>query len=91
MNRSDKHRKKFQYIVQHILEGKKNLEVYDKEDINDRCRDVTAMKLFKGGSNDRIYCKETKAGEGVFVVVTARLHEKRRLKKTQNAKSQKSK
>jgi len=78
---SPKHIKKYKHIIRHILEGLKNTDLYDKENINEQCRDVTAMKFFKGGSNDRIYCKEVKTDEGVFVVVAARLHEKKKSQK----------
>jgi len=81
LNRSPKHRKKFQYIARLILEGIRNTETYDRENINDRCKDVTAMKFFKGNSNDRIYCKEVRSRRGVFVVVAAVLHEKKKSQK----------
>ena len=81
LNRSAKHRKKFQYIAQLILEGIRNTETYDRENINDRCKDVTAMKFFKGNSNDRIYCKEVRSPHGVFVVVAAVLHKKEKSQK----------
>lgn len=84
LTRSEKHKKKFQYLLQHILEGKKNTEIYDKENINEKCRDVTAMKFFKGGSNDRIYCKEISTDEGVFVIVAAQLHERKKSQKNSN-------
>ena len=54
---------------------------YDKEDINQKCKDVTAMKFFKGGSNDRIYCKEIKSEKGRFIVIMAILHEKKKSQK----------
>lgn len=78
---SEARKKKFAYIRHHILNGLRNTEIYDKEDINNHCRDVTAMKFFKGGSNDRIYCKEIKTAEGVFVVVASVLHEKKKSQK----------
>lgn len=87
--RSDKHKKKFQYIAGLLLSNIKNTDVYDKEDINDKCKDITAMKFFKGGSNDRIYCKEVRSGEGCFIVVMAVLHEKKKSQK--NTSKEKSK
>ncbi|WP_462279912.1 hypothetical protein [Salinivirga cyanobacteriivorans] len=79
-----RHLKKFKFITDIILGGHRNTEVYDKENIDDKTKDVTAMKFFKGQENDRIYCKEIKSKEGTFIVVTAVLHEK---KKTQKNKS----
>ena len=87
--RSDKHRKKFKYIAELILSNIKNTDVYDKEDINDKCKDVTAMKFFKGGSNDRIYCKEVRSGEGCFVIIMAILHEKKKSQKNKSKENSK--
>ena len=72
-----RHMKKFKFISDIILGGHKNTEVYDKEDINKKCKDVTAMKFFKGQENDRIYCKEIKSDSGTHIVVTAILHERK--------------
>lgn len=79
--RDNRHQKKFKFISDIILEGHKNSEVYDKENINDKCKDVTAMKFFKGQDNDRIYCKEIHTEEGIFIVVAAILYEKKKTKK----------
>jgi hypothetical protein len=75
---SPRYRKKWLHIVQLILEGHKNTELYDKEEINDKCKDVTAMKFFKGQENDRLYCKEQKTPEGIFIVVTAEIYPKKK-------------
>jgi hypothetical protein len=83
----DRHKKKFKFISEIILGGHKNTELYDKEDINDKCKDVTAMKFFKGQENDRIYCKEIKTSEGIHVVVASILH----LKKKSNSLTSKEK
>lgn len=48
--------KKFDLICRTILAGIRNTELYDKENINTKCKDVTSMK-FKGNLNPRIYCK----------------------------------
>lgn len=61
--------------------GHRNTEVYDKEDINENCKDVTAMKFFKGQENDRIYCKEISDENGTHIVVTAIVHERKKSKK----------
>lgn len=88
LNKDDRHKKKFKFISEIILDGHRNTEVYDKEDINDRCKDVTAMKFFKGQENDRIYCKEIHTQSGIYVVVTAILYEKK--KSTKLTKEQKT-
>ncbi|MDP4226431.1 MAG: hypothetical protein Q8907_08190 [Bacteroidota bacterium] len=75
INRDKRHQGKFRYIVEIILGGYKNTSLYDKEDINEKCKDVTAMKFFKGQENDRIYCKEIHTQQGVFIVVTSILYE----------------
>lgn len=81
IRRSDKHQKKIQYIVGLILNGTRNTEVYDKEDINEKCKNVTAMKLFKGGTNDRIYCKVLGKENNVHIIVAAILYEKKKSEK----------
>jgi len=86
INQSERHRKKWRHIVQLLLEGHKNSELYDKEDINDKCKDITAMKFFKGQENDRIYCKEVSA-EGKYVIVQAVLYLKKKGKKVSKKES----
>lgn len=81
LRRDNRHKKKFQFISEIILGGHKNTDVYDKEDINDRCKEVTAMKFFKGQENDRIYCKEVSSDSGVHIVVAAILHERKKTTK----------
>jgi hypothetical protein len=76
-----RHEKKFRHIVELILNGLRNTELYDKEAINDQAKGVTAMKLFKGQENDRIYCKEFTTAGKTFVVVAAELREKKKSQK----------
>lgn len=78
INRDERHRRKFQYISDIILGGHKNTSVYDKEDISEKCKNVTAMKFFKGQENERIYCKEIHSAKGTFIVITSILHEKKK-------------
>lgn len=73
-----RHNKKFKFIAEIILGGHRNTDLYDKEDINLKCKDVTAMKFFKGQENDRIYCKEISTKEGTFIVVASVLHERKK-------------
>lgn len=81
IRKDDRHKKKFQFISDIILGGHRNTEVYDKEEINKKCKNVTAMKFFKGQDNDRIYCKEIHTIEGTFIVVAAILYEKKKTTK----------
>lgn len=76
----ERHKKKFQFITDIILEGLKNTEVYDKEDIDKKSKGVTAMKFFKGQENDRIYCKEITKENKAFVVIACELHQKKKSK-----------
>lgn len=78
IRQDERHKKKFKFISDIILGGHRNTEVYDKEEINTKCKDVTAMKFFKGQENDRIYCKEIKSDSGTHIVVTAILHERKK-------------
>ncbi|SEF51701.1 hypothetical protein SAMN05421847_0199 [Halpernia humi] len=88
INRDDRHKKKFKFITDLILGKFKNTDLYDKEDIDDSCKDVTVMKFFKGQENDRIYCKEVKSDKGVFVVVAGILHTRKKSQK--NSSKEKS-
>jgi hypothetical protein len=72
------HKKKFNFIVNLVLQRIRNTEVYDKEDINKKSKGVTAMKFFKGQSNDRIYCKEQTIKDRTFVIIMAELLEKKK-------------
>lgn len=78
IKQSPRYQKKWKHIVQLILEGHRNTELYDKEEINEKCKGVTAMKFFKGQENDRIYCKEQNTPEGLFIVVTAEIYAKKK-------------
>lgn len=77
----ERHKKKFKFITDIILGGHKNTEVYDKEIINESCKDVTAMKFFKGQENDRIYCKEVHKSSGSYIIIAAILHERKKSQK----------
>ena len=88
LTRNNRHTKKFKFISDIILGGHKNPNIYDKENINANCKDVTAMKFFKGQENDRIYCKEINTADGTFIVVAAILYENK--KSTKLTKEQKN-
>lgn len=68
-------------IVELILHSHQNSEMYDKQEINDKCRGVTAMKFFLGKKNDRIYCKEQQTNEGLFIIVAAVVYEGKKTRK----------
>ncbi|MDX1828874.1 MAG: hypothetical protein R3342_04930 [Lutibacter sp.] len=75
------HQKKFNHIVGIILNQLRVPDLYDKENINKQVKSVTAMKFFKGGSNDRIYCKEFTQNDKTFTVVAVELFEKKKTQK----------
>lgn len=81
LQKDKRHEKKFKFISEIILGSHRNTDVYDKEEINSKCKDVTAMKFFKGQDNDRIYCKEVHSSEGTFIVVAAILYERKKTTK----------
>lgn len=76
-----RHTKKFRFIIEAILQNLRIPELYSKEEINSSCKGVTAMKLFKGQENDRIYCKEFSVNGKGFIVVCCVLHERKKAKK----------
>lgn len=78
LRQDQRHQKKFKFITDIILGGHKNTELYSKEDINLKYKDVTAMKFFKGQENDRIYCKEIKSGQKKLIIVAAILHKRKK-------------
>lgn len=84
LNKDNRHKKKFKFISDIILGGHKNPAIYDKEEINNKCKDVTAMKFFKGQDNDRIYCKEVHSSSGTHIVVAAILYENKKNTKLNN-------
>lgn len=75
--------KKFDLICRTILAGIRNTELYDKENINNKCKDVTAMK-FKGNLNPRIYCKEVKLRDKTLVIIASELHSSKKNKKNKS-------
>jgi len=80
INQDKRHKNKFRHITHIILEGLRNTELYDKEDIDKKSKGVTAMKFFKGQENDRIYCKEITTENKTFVVIACELHQKKKSK-----------
>lgn len=73
--------KKFRQIRDIVLRGLRVTELYGKEEIDSKSKNVTAMKLFKGGQNIRIYCKEQRSITGMFYVIAAELLPKKKDKK----------
>ena len=78
LNKDERHKKKFRYISELILRGIKNTELYDKENVNKKAKHVTAMKFFKGQENARIYCKEQRINNKLFVVICCELLESKK-------------
>lgn len=79
--RDERHRKKFLFIAEIILRSMKNTEVYDRERINDKANNITAMKFFKGQENDRIYCKEYSGIGKKFIVIAIVLMNRKKSQK----------
>lgn len=73
--------KKFKHVCAIILGGHRNSDLYDKEEINAKCKGVTAMKLMKGKLNPRIYCKEITTGENLRIVICCELLQKKKSQK----------
>jgi len=81
LNKDERHSKKFRYISELILRGIRNTELYDKENVNKKAKHVTAMKFFKGQENARIYCKEQRINNKLFVVICCELLESKKSQK----------
>jgi len=78
LNKDERHKKKFRYISELILRDIRNTELYDKENINKKAKHVTAMKFFKGQENARIYCKEQRINNQLFIIVCCELIESKK-------------
>ncbi|MFW6352404.1 MAG: hypothetical protein ACOC2E_08435 [Bacteroidota bacterium] len=81
LSQDKRHENKFIDICNVILEGLRNTQLYDKENINQKCRDVTAMKFFKGQENARIYCQEVRRKDKTFVIIASELLDRKKTKK----------
>ncbi|QEM08742.1 hypothetical protein [Mucilaginibacter rubeus] len=73
--------KKFNLIIDVILQNLRVPDLFDKEDIDNKSKDVWAMKFLKGGDNPRIYCKEVRTADKNYVIVAAAVLEKKKNQK----------
>ena len=84
ISKDKRHENKFIDVCNIILSGLKNPRLYDKENINTKCKNVTAMKFFKGQENARIYCKEIRKQDKTFIVIAAELLERKKNQKNKH-------
>ena len=63
--------KKFRYVLELLLEGRPPRDLYDKENIDKNCKNVSAIKLFKGIKNPRIYCQHYKSDKTMLYIIVA--------------------
>jgi hypothetical protein len=74
--------KKFNTSLKLILNHRAPRDLYDKENFEKGCEHVTAIKLFKGKKNPRIYCQQYTDGETErFVIIGIELLEKKKSQK----------
>jgi hypothetical protein len=74
--------KKFSTAVEMILNHQAPRDLYDKEDFEKGCEKVTAINLFKGKKNPRIYCQQFADGETErFVIIGIELLGKKKSQK----------
>jgi hypothetical protein len=74
--------KKFNTSLELILNHRAPRDLYDKENFEKGCEHVTAIKLFKGKKNPRIYCQQYTDGETErFVIIGIELLEKKKSQK----------
>lgn len=69
---------KFNQVVDLILRNLRNSDLYGRENIDEKTKRVTAIKMFKRGQNIRIYCKEQSSINGMFYVIAANLVKKKK-------------
>jgi hypothetical protein len=74
--------KKFNYVLELLLEHKRApRDLYDKENFENGCKNITAIKLFKGKKNPRIYCQQYSINNKmVFVIIASELLVKKKSK-----------
>ena len=73
IRQDEKHKSKFNTIISIISEGLNNRHLYKREKLSAEVKNVTAMRFFPGGDNDRIYCQELSIG-GIKIIVLPELH-----------------
>jgi len=74
--------KKFKTALALILDHRASRDIYDKEDFEKGCEHITAIKLFKGKKNPRIYCQQYTDGQTeCFVIIGVELLEKKKSQK----------
>lgn len=74
--------KKFYTAVEMILNHQAPRDLYDKEDFEKGSEKVTAIKLFKGKKNPRIYCQQYADGDTErFVIIGIELLKKKKSQK----------
>ncbi len=82
--------KKFRYILELLFEHQ-NIprDLYDKENFEKGCEHITAIKLFKGKRNPRIYCQQFSEKEkNVFIIIASEiLIKKKSIRLTNKEKS----
>lgn len=83
LNGQNKRKQKFLQIIDMILEeNRPPRDLYDKEDFEKGCENITAIKLSKGSENPRIYCQQyAHKGKKVFVIIVSELLEHKSSKK----------
>jgi len=81
IGQSQRFKNKFEDIVNVILGGHRLRDLYDKEDIDEKSKDIRAMKFFKGQENGRIYCKEISIADKRCVVIMAAVQPKKKTNK----------
>lgn len=85
INADNRNKKKFWYIANQILNGRPSRDLYDKENFEKGCENVTAIKPIKGKDNPRIYCQQYSDAETqVFVIVASELLPKKTSSKLSN-------
>jgi hypothetical protein len=74
--------KKFKTAIEMILNHQAPRDLYDKENFEKGCEKITAIKLFKGKKNPRIYCQQFTDGDTErFVIIGVELLEKKKSQK----------
>lgn len=79
-NSDERHKKKFKFITELILENKACKDLFRQEKISMACAQVYAMRLFTGQENDRIYCQKIERKDATYIILCELLEKKKNTK-----------
>lgn len=81
VQKTELHLKKWKQIVNVILNGYSNSELYGREDLMEQSRVVRVMKFYIKPGYEKLYCKEYLTNGGLFIVITELVYSRKKSRK----------